>query len=1423
MAVPPDFADLRILNKDTPRIPGERLCTPHMEKRDMWCYTGGKQMGLRRDRERHLGGKLHPGGSIGESKKGGQQMNERAKKLLSLLLAVVMVLGTFPAGASAVDEAGPFADVPDSAWYSDEVQYVYNNGLMKGLTSDHFGPDETTTRGMVVTVLHRMEGTPEAGGAGFRDVDPVRWYAKAVLWAQENGIVTGYSDGTFRPNTPMTRQEMVTVFYRYAQYKGFDVSARAELDSFADGDSVMSYAKESMGWAVAVGLITGYTDGSIHPRDYSNRAQLAAVLMRFCTQVVPEKLTVRFDLNYEGSGVYHEAVVYAGQTLAMPYAPSRQGYYFVGWYTDPACENAYDVSAPVVEEFTLYAQWEEVYGAEVREEFFVTYLLNDGSGETYVTITVEADSLLTEPEAPERAGYVFGGWYTEADCIEAYDFSTPVTSDLVLFACWSAPETDADETELLYDSSSGGGTIYSITDIEVADGNVLTTVNVNSLAVLHVEFLSEDDGTLLAEYAGLTPEYCEMTQVPLPMDCALPEYFLVRATLLDLTGAQLCDPYTSIRYTSAYAEFEDRTVQDYIDEGERVLNFSPSIHTNFGVLADGVVEIISDEDTNIARVITVEDTTAEDELFNWYERYVISAPDAQMRNVEPGTVVLIRGADGSDYLFKVGSAAIDENGDLVITPSEDVSMEDFYKALKVDMAILVEDEDPQQAAPQAEIIDVDICPSVSLGGEIDWSPKKNVSVSGKLSGTGQVELKMSYDAKLFGKDYFSCSAVSDLSLELDINVFVTLDNKDTAEKVISGHKLPDVSVPTPIAGLSAFFKVTIPVEWELGGGLTLELVANTRSGFKYDTRNGKQSVDEKSRSVSFGLEGKAELKFGPKVELGLKYLEKVVRLSVGAWAGLNATAEAKLVVEGTDAPSKHACALCLAGTCKWFVEVTATLEFCIIEDVLEAKPIDATLFSLTGWIKFLASSPGEFYMSLINSRDSKFGGKVKFGGGSCPNESYRVTVKSEDENGNPTTGVQVEILDKNGKREKLSTTEFALYLYNGVYNASASINGNRVVKTFVVSDDATEVTLTPNSGNGKLNGKIVNAETNEPVAGAVILVTQGDYTFSTCTADASGTYTASLPAGTYLVEIKMAGYVPFSTYVTVSESQTEYLQTSLLIKNNKQIMGGFAGRITDAVTGNPIDGVELVVRRAWNNPGVGDIIATLETDSNGNYEQPCGSLFGVTIGLPVGNYTVHATKDGYADTDFNIVVLPGVTKGGQDATMSTGLGAEEFRIVLTWGSTPSDLDSHYNGLTTGGYRDHVYYSNKVGSTADLDLDDTSAYGPETITVTDFGGLQNGFVYSVHDFTNRGSSYSTVLAGSSACVDVYHGDELIRTYHVPTGGEGTVWHVFAVNGSGKLIDLNEFGYESTASNVGASFVSTASNLPQTLDISSTAKK
>ena len=177
-----------------------------------------------------------------------------------------------------------FTDVAEKAWYHDAVEYAVTNGLMKGVGGGKFDPEGTMTRAMLVTVLWRYEGEPAEGENTFTDVPDGTWYTGAVAWAAANGIVGGVGNGKFDPEGRITREQMATLLFRYAQKKGIDTSKRGNLNSFPDSDKVSSWAKEAMRWAVAEGIING-SDGKLLPQGNATRAQVATLLMRFINQI----------------------------------------------------------------------------------------------------------------------------------------------------------------------------------------------------------------------------------------------------------------------------------------------------------------------------------------------------------------------------------------------------------------------------------------------------------------------------------------------------------------------------------------------------------------------------------------------------------------------------------------------------------------------------------------------------------------------------------------------------------------------------------------------------------------------------------------------------------------------------------------------------------------------------------------------------------------------------------------------------------------------------------------------------------------------------------------------------------------------------------------------------------------------------------
>ena len=175
----------------------------------------------------------------------------------------------------------PFYDVRPGDWFYDAIIWAYENGIMDGMDIGWFQPDGTVSRAMAVTVLYRMEGQPAvSGSSGFTDVVSGSWYDDAVTWASKNGIVLGVTEDTYRPNDPVTREQLAAILFRYADYKGYDRSASADLTGYADYAEVSAYAVPALRWACGCGIIDG-SAGKLDPRSGATRAQLATMLMRF--------------------------------------------------------------------------------------------------------------------------------------------------------------------------------------------------------------------------------------------------------------------------------------------------------------------------------------------------------------------------------------------------------------------------------------------------------------------------------------------------------------------------------------------------------------------------------------------------------------------------------------------------------------------------------------------------------------------------------------------------------------------------------------------------------------------------------------------------------------------------------------------------------------------------------------------------------------------------------------------------------------------------------------------------------------------------------------------------------------------------------------------------------------------------------------
>lgn len=313
---------------------------------------------------------------------------------------------------------------------------------------------------------------------------------------------------------------------------------------------------------------------------------------------------------------------------------------------------------------------------------------------------------------------------------------------------------------------------------------------------------------------------------------------------------------------------------------------------------------------------------------------------------------------------------------------------------------------------------------------------------------------------------------------------------------------------------------------------------------------------------------------------------------------------------------------------------------------------------------------------------------------------------------------------------------------------------------------------------GTLSGKVVKASDRlSPINEAIVTIYQNGIKYATTKTDLSGNYQMRLPEGEYKVVITADGYIDFDAYTSITRQNINYMETFLMVEGSGDSIGTASGKVYDGLTGKGISDVTLTIRKGWNtSESENKIDLMITTNSNGFY----------TVELPFGNYTVYPSKEGYISSSFNIISQEGTTNE-QNGTMSSGISGDGYRIILTWGENPIDLDSHVVGKLSNGASFHTYFSNMSHhdgniEVCNLDVDDTTSYGPETITLNPT--TTSAYYYYIYKYWGSGT-----VSSSGAQIKLYQGNTLLNIFNVPTNlGESDYWNVFAIK-NGEVIVKN----------------------------------
>ena len=617
----------------------------------------------------------------------------------------------------------------------------------------------------------------------------------------------------------------------------------------------------------------------------------------------------------------------------------------------------------------------------------------------------------------------------------------------------------------------------------------------------------------------------------------------------------------------------------------------------------------------------------------------------------------------------------------------------------------------------------------------------NKRVEPEGSATTKIEnsVKINIDFDWFDTNIKNLKYELKLTQEFGVSVKYKEFNFDMCPEEECKLKIADISIPTPVAGIS--IDIPVKLKFELTGTLssTLNFGATFNFGMQYTDRNGLKSLVDKKDMFKFEadftpLKFSGEAKIGPTPSVVLAAL-RMDLVGLGIGAGIKGTADLNVDWDSNEP-------VCVPYSVAGYGSLG--LDSQLIKkkylDKLEYEksiPLFSGKFGLCGQGPELEVSPKNIVM--------------------VPDEEVHLMLMSGNEE------VTFDAKYESKEPSKLSVNS------DGVLTAKEAGAGHTVIVTASYKKDGlvTEVdipvVIKDLTAKGILKGKIIDAVSEQPVNDAKItLYTESGSYLNKYYTDESGYYRLILEPGIYLVSIEKAGYVKETGRVIVTVGGTTTYQPTLnLISELDSGDGTVKGKITHAITDYPLSQVKLDIYKGFNSDG-GDLVTTIYTDELGEY----------TTVLPAGNYTAKVSKEGFVTSTMNILSIGDKIKGQPTLSLSPdGLGLNDLRIVLNWGSSPSDLDSHLIGEINSESNSyfHVYYDSSHYSgenqSAMLDRDDTFSYGPETITLTNLD--EDGhYVYAIHDYSNRGNMQSNALSLSGATVNVYSGIHLLSSFSVP---------------------------------------------------------
>lgn len=1292
------------------------------------------------------------------------------KRFLSMFLTLCMLLSSFPSTVFAANSNVPFTDVKETDWFYDAVGYVYENGLMSGTENNHFSPDVTTTRGMIVTILYRLEGSPTVSAVPFNDVATGEYYANGVCWASENGVVSGYGNNLFGPNDPITREQMATILYRYAQYKKYKTTTTGDVSSFADGTLVSSYAIKPMNWALDVGLLSGVGNNMLNPTSSATRAQAATILMRFCklNSTVPiETYTVTFDYNYGDKGTYKTITAEAGETVNKPADPTRSGYSFNGWYTAEKNGKEFDFDTIISEDITLYAKWKEksndnsyqetsVDNAECTLKISITN--SDYSDETSSIVTQNTSYLLT--------GIVENGVVSGVNVTyHGYDKDTRV-GQVAGTEQWSVELPLEIGTNVVTITAYDNNSLFVTKEININRTNAEVTYS-DGVKIADAEDYQQLDEDFIACWTddNFTDDESDDTIIILAKDDALllsqiengllsqGEVYMIPQNEIFVTG------FTAVyEYHRAPNGTEEYPVEEYPDseyeeivfsypdfadlfESDVSLDFSNGVDSDnpiaFAMLADGT-SIDLQTETEQARVFEgggmIESPRYSKAGWQPQELAKNALPSAVCKVDQYNRVnltlnwndIVIYDHDGIKNDGTVDYGQLKLSGEVGVTNLQYTGGLEWHPSFSDWELDLL----PQQVISKLEY---DFGGTLTVKGDASVSTTELVEVLNdgfnnksefwgmSISGVnslknkwvlGVVGLNLVPPSATFGTTIKGQATTSTLSPSLILVLFIDMDGNITVEGALS-----------------------FGYETEVEKGFNIQKNGYTGSYGSQNQNRGDKHYDigfDRTLDIYDQNDGSFALTFGGKVESSLDF-------GVGIGGGLMIGGICPAVIDGEIFYRANGL---VEGELQFLPEFDANGYASLYHGIGVQTDLSAKLFVDTkiGDAGFDANKHYEHMFWEQTKSTACLDGTVYISDDDgnndnnivIPNASVKLTKNDTGEIWTTTT-------DSNGKYKFISIPDGQYTLEVQKTNYDSYINHNLIFSkkltqnVFLNQQDIED-------GKFSLTGKITVADddtdqtNNIPLEGVTVYVAQKDSQYSaTDTTGSDGTFSIALKEeGTYNLKFMKKGYKEFEM-LNVEVNASVSVGIIQLMPVAAVLNPTISGSVNDDNTGLALENVNIYVYDE-NNHGP---LFTGKTESDG--------MFSISL-EESGTYNLKFVKDGYEEYVLNdIVVTSGTTSVGtvllksDAASQEPGDGTAENPYKIYTAEHLAELANRVNG---GDTCDGLYFE----VMNNIDLSSYDSWTPIGSNENRFNGIFNGNNYTISNMRITERSHEVGLFG-----------------------------------------------------------------------------